>query len=491
MTLVQKINVPPLEFGRVSTFFDNYKIQLPPEKGFDWTARFNKPFLDYYINQGGCSTVQVNSGSGVYNALPQQYRNTIYHLGSVEAVGGGKAWSQFSTQDAISLANYNWNNLGGVKVVTSNLSEGDGPYILLYSRNPSAYIAYEKRMDELATAVGGFNFGSYAGVLNPHVENDVNAFRQGLLSDSGSLAYCRAHENGEAPFFSTNGWDYQHPLMKHYFNASTDLHNSIIKHNGANDLIKGALRAVGRSDRKLEGYYFQDKQEFLEHAGHGYSEQQITDLGDGLKYYEYTFPGYSGAMMIDEIFMGLDTGDRVYPWEDSPLYSQTQGYVEPNYIQSSGGGSVAIRSQRVSPYNEANIVQTKPTADRKVLPSNQPFPYPGVYEGMKDMGPVGAWFYGKACAWAGGVPTSTNNRHRIPGGNWCSDGRGYLADRLEDRKPIARVGRIGSRGFVKIVDYTTASTDPYILEVDLGGSVTQAFSVESGSNNLYFFDVNG
>jgi hypothetical protein len=492
MTLIKKRNVPPLEFGRVSTFFDHYKIQLPPSKGFDFTARFNESFLDYYVNQGGCSTVQVNSGSGVYDALPQQYRNTIYHLGSVQAVGGGKPWSQFSTQDATNLANFNWNSLGGVKVVTSNLSEGSDQYTLLYSTNPSAYLAYEKRMDDLATAAGCLNFGSYGGILNPHVENDINAFRQGLLSDAGALAYCQAHESGEAPFWTTNGWDYQHPLMKHYANAPTDLHTSIIKHNGANDLIKGGLRAVGRTDRQLLGYYFQDKQEFLEHPGQGYSEQQITDLGDGIKYYEYTFPGYSGAFMIDEIFFGLDTGDRVYVWEDSSLYSSTPGYVEPNFIQQNpDGGSVAMRSQRVQPFTENNIVQVKPTATKQSLPDpNRPFPYPGVYEGMKDMGPVGAWFYGKAYAWCGGVPISSYNKHRIPGGQWCTDGRGYLADRLEDRKPLARVGRVGNKGFVKIVDYVTESTDPYAMEVDLGGGAIEVFEdVESGSNNFYFFDL--
>lgn len=487
MTLIKKRNVPPLEFGRVSTFFDHYKLVLPPGKGFDFTARFNESFLDYYVNQGGCSTVQVNSGAGIYDALPLEHRNTIYHLGSIQAIGGGKPWFQFSTQDAINLANYNWDTLGGVKVVTSNLSEGDGPYILLYSTNPSAYIAYEKRMDELATAVGGYNFGSYGGNLNRHVENDVNAFRQGLLSDPGALAYCQAHQSGEAPFWTTNGWEYQHPLMNHYFGASTDLHTRIIKLAGANELIKGGLRAVGRPDRKLLGYYFQDKMEFLEHEREGYSELQITNLGDDIKYYEYTFPGYSGAYMIDEIFFGLDTGDRVYIWEDSPLYGRTPGFVEPNFILQTADGPVPMQVQRNA---QGDIVQVKPTATRQTLPdANRNFPYPSVYEGMKDMGPVGAWFYSKAYAWIGAVPVSTWNKHRTPGGTWCSDGRGYLADRLEDRKPLARVGRVGSKGFVKIVDYVTASTDPYALEVDLGEGASEVFSVESGSNNLYFFDL--
>jgi hypothetical protein len=486
-TLKRK-KAPPLAYGRLSTFFNHLKISIQGTgKGFYDTARFNKPFMAYYID-GGTTGLQLNSGAGDYALLPLKNRWTIYYYGSVQSQG--KTWAEYTPEDAKALANHNWEVIGGANIVTSNLSEKTGEmprdaYVIEYAANPPAYLAYEQETNRLASEAGGYNYGGYGGTLNPHVERDVNAYRQGLLSDAGAFAFCQANQNAEHPFWTTQGWTYSQCLMKHYFGSTMDLTVRINKMAGANELLRAALRHVGSPGTRLGTIHFQNKMEFLDRKRQGYTELQKRSLGDGITFFDHVFPGYSPAYQILEILLCLIMCDDVIIWEDSTLVGEDPGVVEPNFFQDRPAPEPKF------PYtyqkNAAGEIGTyKSTATKAVLPdANRVFPYPGGFEGMKDLGKVGAWFFGKMCSYVGGVAPWKWASHRLPNGTWCSSGRDYLADRLVDRLPLVVTGEIGNKGWALVIDFT--ATQAYQREIDLGNGDTGMAMVKPDSINLYFY----
>jgi hypothetical protein len=480
---IEQLDPPPFEYGRIPKFGDTHKLNLPAKKYYHHVARRAKPFLDYFINQSGFTTISLNPGQGNRTEIPVQYRNTILFHGTIRAIGGGKPWSQFTEPEARSVADYHWGVSGGYAVLTSNLAEHDGindPWVEDYPANPAAYKALEKRFSELCEQNGGANFGGYDGVFVPQFgPNDADA-KAAFMSDQGSLNYLSSHEVATHPYWSIKAYEYQHCLVKHYFNGYTDMVLRFVHMAGANELISNAMRLVAPDKRRM-GFCFKGKTEFV-----GYTERQEREIGDGDKYFDHTFPNYCPSHQIDQTFFILDQLTDFYGWEDGTMYGDNPAIVPPNYTRFDG---FYLRGQINS---QGQAIQKLATANPDVVFNpGQSYPFPGTVEGINDLEPAGALLYQQCCEWIGGPVEATWVRHRGAGRDWCSDGRGYLPDRLSDRLPCVRMGRKGSRAWVKIVANDGDFGDSRTMDVDLGGGVFVTLPYDILANNTYLIDING
>jgi hypothetical protein len=481
-TTVERLELPPLEFGVLPTFFNNNRLNPPPGKFYDTTPRLAKPYKSFYIDKG-VSTCSLNEGAPEYTALEKQYRSTFSGAGTLQSALGGKTWQQASAAECTSAGNYMANVQGGFHIFTSGAQEhryDNDPYVQEHILNPAGWVALEKEITRVQEARGGKNFGSYGGVMGSALHHDIPAFRTALQSNKNAFDYLAARPYDRHPYFNIGAYQYLDCLLNQYYRSSSDLHTRFIELVGAPTLCRMALQHV-QSNRQLMNFIFRSKTEFVRYVSQGYSNKYVQKFGN-YTIEEYGFPDYAPSHQIDQGFHGWDLYDRIYTWEDWQLFSDQPNKFEPNYFRESDNFP-----QKVERDQNGNISNALPkTPSGNPYDPSREYPWPTTPMGTNDLTECGMKLYEQATAHVGGAQGAQWLRHRTPGSaNWCSSGAGYLADRQEDRLALARGLRNGNNAWLKVTDNNMDFNDGRELEADFGDGKTAVVKVFGNTTNLY------
>lgn len=481
---IDRIDIPKLPQAWHPTFFNNRSIgQLPTGKHLIMTPYIARPEKEGYIDKGVTALMTI----GTSNAhLPKTAQSRFIDGGFLQNyIGGAKPLSEFTRAECIAAVWSLWNSLGQPGWITSGAQEGRhgfpgaDPWEQNYLNVPNQYVWITEGFGEIEAQNPWFHYlGGYDGPLYLDPGSNPSEIQAALSSDAAALAFLKAREYGRHPYFTRELWRWQHVTLNQYFRAATDMHKRYAELTVSIELIKRALRAVGRPDRKIIVYCFGTKTEFVNYQGHGYTASWKRDVPAGGYWIGWDFPQYSTGFQAELAFTALDQANGYHGWEDTRYFGQN-----PNIV-----GNDVIRDDGFELYKYHGSGATRGGNDPRPYQASGNYCYPVRPVGAEDMVPANAEIYNILHGWAGG--SSQFVRHRPAGtSTWCSLNPSYAIDRYIENGAWARAAQIGNKAWVKVTDMVMPLTGPRDVEVELPGGQVVTVSIEGQDPNYFLVEL--
>lgn len=318
------------EYGYPFDFFENNRVDLPPDTAILITIQLDTHPAQYYFDRG-VTAVHVNTGTSPDTltalGIPPERRFSL--MGKFYIRVQGKQFSQFGPAD-VEQAVATWFAQRNSKYMTTDSEEdAEGTVRQIFDQNPAMWTLLERRMGEEAKARGCLYFGGYGGSFTPILRgNDLAKQNAAMVSGEALLAHLKdgtpgGGRSGQFPYWAENLHlsEGTHITVNGYYRGFVNPHDRL---HDLETQLSGIqmVRDYACPDKKIMFYTEGVDNEFT-----GYTAVYRRNLPLGGYQLFYTFPGIDFGYMLTQYFRAFQCCNAVNGWKPDRVFGTNPNVV--------------------------------------------------------------------------------------------------------------------------------------------------------------------